>query len=142
MRRVVLDANVLISGVLSKDRPESTMGQLMRAWELRRFHLIVSPPLIEEVERNLTRLRFGGRVATADMDAFVLLLRQFAELTPLTVAVHGVATHPEDDLMLATAVSAAAEALVTGDKGLLQLGAHLGVVIVSPRAFLTSLASP
>jgi len=38
--------------VLSKDRPERTMGRIMRAWELRRFHLIISLPLIEEIERN------------------------------------------------------------------------------------------
>ncbi len=49
------------------------------------------------------------------------------------------ATHPEDDLVLATAVSAAADYLVTGDKQLQRLGGYHGVAIVSPRDFLALL---
>lgn len=136
MRRVVLDANGLISGALAKDRPESTMGRIMHAWEARVFQLIVSSPLLEEIERNLARLHFDGRVPQSDLDAFVSLLRQYAELTAVTTQITGVATHPEDDLILAAAVSARADQLVTGDKQLLKLGALQGVTIISPRAFL------
>jgi uncharacterized protein len=50
-----------------------------------------------------------------------------------------VATHPEDDLVLAAAVSAEAGYLVTGDRQLQQLGRFRGVDIVSPRAFLAIL---
>ena len=53
-----------------------------------------------------------------------------------TVRTSGVATHPEDDQILATAVSAQAEYLVTGDKKLQQLGAYQGVRVFAPRAFL------
>jgi predicted nucleic acid-binding protein len=47
-----------------------------------------------------------------------------------------VATHPEDDLVLATAISAKAEYLVSGDTKLQRLGTYEGVKIVSPREFL------
>jgi predicted nucleic acid-binding protein len=50
--------------------------------------------------------------------------------------VSGVATHREDDQILAAAVSARAEYLVTGDKQLQQLGIYQGVRVISPRAFL------
>ncbi|HEV2107585.1 MAG TPA: hypothetical protein VGR16_04930, partial [Thermomicrobiales bacterium] len=53
--------------------------------------------------------------------------------------VRGVAAHPEDDLVLAVAVSAAAAYLVTGDKQLQRIGVYHGVTIVSPRDFLTRL---
>jgi predicted nucleic acid-binding protein len=70
-------------------------------------------------------------------------LRRFLESdtvrTPITADVLGVATHPEDDLILATAVSAQADYLVTGDRHLLALGMFHGVQIVSPREFLTIL---
>ena len=59
----------------------------------------------------------------------------------MTAEVHGVATHPEDDLILATAVSAKADYLVTGDKKLRELGSYQGVSIVSPREFLDILES-
>jgi len=48
----------------------------------------------------------------------------------------GVATHPGDDQVLATAVSAQAEYLVTGDKNWQQVATYQGVRVISPRAFL------
>ena len=46
----------------------------------------------------------------------------------------------EDDLVLATAVAARADYLVTGDRYLLEIGAFRGIPIVTPRAFLDVLA--
>lgn len=51
----------------------------------------------------------------------------------------GIATHPEDDLILTTALSGGAAFLVTGDHGLLRLGSYEGVSIVTVRAFLAML---
>lgn len=64
------------------------------------------------------------------------LLHQDAQVSPITVEVSGIASHPEDDLVLATAVSAGVYRLVTGDKGLLSVGRYEGVVVYSPRDFL------
>lgn len=56
------------------------------------------------------------------------------------VSIHTpVATHPEDDLILATAVAGNAEYLVTGDRQLLALGTYEGVRIVSAAEFLAVL---
>ena len=65
-----------------------------------------------------------------------ILLEQKATSIALTREVHGVATHPEDDLILAGAWSAEAEYLVTGDAQLQKLGTFEGVKIISPRDFL------
>ena len=58
--------------------------------------------------------------------------------------VAGVATHPEDDLVLATAASAAADFLGTRDRQLLKLVSFLGVRILHPVDLLALLdpASP
>jgi predicted nucleic acid-binding protein len=56
--------------------------------------------------------------------------------TAITSPVSGVATHPEDDLILAAAVSAQADYLVTGDARLQALGSYQGVKIVTPREFV------
>ncbi|MGI8551626.1 MAG: hypothetical protein ACR2PL_12705, partial [Dehalococcoidia bacterium] len=66
----------------------------------------------------------------------LLLLQRQAIFTPLTIEVHGVATHPEDDVILATAVSAQVDYLVSGDAGLLEVRTYQGIQILSPRAFL------
>ena len=47
---------------------------------------------------------------------------------------------PKDDMVVATAVAAKADYLVTGDEKLLRLGSFHGVRIVTPRAFLDVLA--
>jgi predicted nucleic acid-binding protein len=67
------------------------------------------------------------------------LLRAEARVVPLSSVVRGVATHPEDDLILATATSGAADYLITGDSKLQQLGTFRSVTILSPRAFLERL---
>ena len=70
------------------------------------------------------------------MEAAVALLRTEAILTPITVPVVGVATHPEDDLVLATGLSAGADYLGTRDRQLLKLGTYGGMRIVSPGELL------
>jgi predicted nucleic acid-binding protein len=77
----------------------------------------------------------GAKQVAADL----ALLRRRGILVPITATVQGVATHPEDDLVLATVVSAGAHYLVTGDTKLQDLGAFEGVTILSPRAFLERL---
>jgi predicted nucleic acid-binding protein len=67
------------------------------------------------------------------------LLRSETTVTPITTPVHGIATHPEDDVILATAVSAKADYLVTGDSKLQQVGTYQEVAILSPRRFLATL---
>lgn len=139
MIEAVLDANVFASGVLGYRRPESTPGEIVRRWRTRAFTLITSEHLIAEIERTLADPFFASRIPAPESAAAVEALKRDAHLTALTVTVAGVATHPEDDLVLAAAVSAAAEYLVTGDKQLQRLGVYHGVTIVSPRDFLTRL---
>jgi hypothetical protein len=57
-------------------------------------------------------------------------------MPPITVEVRKVATHPEDDVVLATALSADAEYLATGDRKLQVLGSYRTVTILPPRAFV------
>ena len=47
----------------------------------------------------------------------------------------------DDDWGLATAIAGQAEAIVTGDGDLLELGAYEGVAILNPRQFIERLAS-
>ena len=91
------------------------------------------------MDRTFGDSYFRRRLGSEQISAAVRLLRRQAVLTDITMDVHGVATHPEDDLTLASAVSAHADYLVTGDKKLQGLCSYQGVRIVSPRAFLEML---
>ena len=115
------------------------MLRQLRSLEMNRFRHIISPHLAVEIERTLASSYFVARIP-ADVARIVLrMLRQYAVEAESVADVTGVASHPEDDLILATAVSGAADFLVTGDRDLQQLGSYRGVAIVSPREFLTLL---
>lgn len=62
------------------------------------------------------------------------------ECPPAAERVDEVSGDPADDAILASAVEAAADVLVTGDrKHLLPLGEHGGVRIMTPQALLSEL---
>ena len=71
-----------------------------------------------------------------------LLLQEEALWTPVTVPVSGVTTRPEDDHIVAAAVTAQTEYLVTGDKKLRQLGAYHRIRAVPPRTSFDLLQVP
>ena len=140
MIRAILDTNVFVSGILRYGEANSTPAELLRRWLIGSFDLVTSVAINREIERTLlTNPYFAARVERAAGRRWLQTLASFAESTAITSPVSGVASHPEDDLVLATAVSAAADFLVTGDKQLQKLGALQGVSIVSPSEFLVSI---
>jgi putative PIN family toxin of toxin-antitoxin system len=108
------------------------------------FRCLASDVIVSEVFRTLgrDRVRRKYRLDPARISEIRTFLESRPVLVPITAAVHGVASHPEDDLILATAVSAQADYLVTGDRQLLALGESQGAQIVTPRHFATILGLP
>jgi len=132
---VVIDTNVLASGFV-RSHPEAPPVQVLDAWRDRAYTLAVSEHILTELARTLNDRYFRARLTAEEIAADLALLRAETTIAPITVEVHDVATHPEDDLILATAVSAQADYLVTGDRKLQELGIYEGVAIVRPRQFL------
>lgn len=95
-----------------------------------------SEHVLDEVERALERPYFAKRVSAADRRAYVALLRREALVVTVRTKIRGVATHPEDDAVLAAALDGGAGFLITGDRALRNLGTFRGITIVSPRDFL------
>lgn len=100
----------------------------------------MSDHLLAEFERTLEEPYFAHYLTPSQRAADIALICAEAIHTPITAHVHGVATHPEDDLTLATTVSARAGYLVTGDQQLRRRGIYQGVRTVSPPEFLEDLA--
>ncbi len=137
MIRAVLDTNVLASGVLGLSRGVSTPTRLLHAWRAGRFELIVSDYIIDELRRTLGQPYFSSRVSPEEQARFLSLLVRVAERVVIRRRVTGVATHPEDDPILATALSAQADYLVTGDRSLRErIPSFRGIPLVSPAEFL------
>lgn len=133
----VLDTNVLVSAFPAHG---TVPAMLIDAWRQGAYHFVISEPILEELAETWSDPYWQARFAPTESVAAIALLRSTAIVTALTVEVTGVATHPEDDLILATAVAGAATHLVTGDRKLRAVGAFQGITILSPRAFLDRLA--
>ncbi len=133
--------NVLASGLAGLSVPTSTPGRLLRAALDRRLTLVPLHFILDELERTLRKPYFAQRHSSAETRGLVAALARNATVVRISVRVREVATHPEDDRVLATARSGGAGYLVTGDKHLLALGAFHCVEIVSPAQFLGSLAA-
>jgi putative PIN family toxin of toxin-antitoxin system len=133
----VLDSNVLLSGFLGE---RSVTGHLLLGWLVGDFELVISEEIFAEVARNLVRPYFRRRLTLPQIAQDLTLLATEARLTPITTSLHGIASHPEDDRILETAVSAQVDYLVTGDRQLRRIGTYQGVQIVSPREFLDVLS--
>jgi putative PIN family toxin of toxin-antitoxin system len=139
--RAVLDTNVLVSAILV---PSGIPARILLAAFAVVFSCFASEAIVGEVLTTLARERVQRkyRLDPARVSQVRDFLVSRPVLVPITASVQGVASHPEDDLILATAVSARADYLVTGDRQLLALGAYQGVQIVSPRDFLAILDLP
>ncbi|OGH29342.1 MAG: putative toxin-antitoxin system toxin component, PIN family [Candidatus Levybacteria bacterium RIFCSPHIGHO2_12_FULL_37_12] len=132
MISAVLDTNILASGAI---KPSSIPGQILKQWRDGKFELIISQHILSELEETLNKSYFRNILKTQDVDDLLELLISDASLTLIITKVAGVATHPEDDLVLATAESGKASFVVTGDHGLQNLKQFKDIKIVSPSTF-------
>lgn len=134
MIHAVLDTNVIVAALLVR---LGLPWRILDAADASIFLCFTSDAINAEVFRTLGRQRVRRKysLAATELERLRRFLESDGVLVPITVTVQGVATHPEDDLILATAVSAQAEYLVTGDRQLLALGQFNGVQIVTPRDF-------
>ena len=132
MSRVVLDTNVLVSAVRAE---RGALAIIREGWLTGRFQVYVSEPLLAEVERTLAKPYFATRRGPDRTQRFLTLLQRATVLQPITERVVGVATHAEDDWILATAHNAHAQFLVTGDKALQSLGTFQATRILDPASF-------
>jgi putative PIN family toxin of toxin-antitoxin system len=135
---VTADANLLASGALQL-HPDAAPAQFVNAWRSGRFSLVLSDHLLTEVSNSLAKRYFVQRLGDNERTAFRRLLEREATITPITVTVSGIATHPEDDLVLATALSGGAQFVVTGDHKLVRLKAYQGLILMSVHEFLATL---
>lgn len=131
--RAVLDVNVLVSALLSRD---GAPARILAEWIKGGFDLIVSPKLLAELERVLEYPKIRKRVEAEDARELIELLALWAIVAddPDASSVHH--TDPKDDYLIALARAEGA-ILVTGDRRLLDLGEKLP--IHPPRAFLDEL---
>lgn len=134
--RVVVDANVLVSAVISQAGPPRAIVQ---AWVEPRFELIASPALLDELGDVLARPRFRRWVSIEVAPEFVDGLADDAVIVDDPPA-PGLSPDPDDDYLITLARATAADYLVSGDRHLLDLP-DPDPPVLTPRQFLDLLGA-
>lgn len=137
--RLVLDTNVVVAGLLWNGPPRRLIDWAIKG---EAVELYSSAVLLDELARTLGSPKFTARIAAfgTSIDALVLLYTALVSLVMPSRVLRVVTHDADDDHVIAAAVAARAELIVTGDrKHLLPLGSHQGVAIVTPREVIDRL---
>ena len=132
--RVVLDVNVWISALLWGGVPD----RVVLLAEAGQIVVFASEALFSEFETTLRRPKFEQKVQSLDTTVEEILreVRSLLEwCEPIAIDVPQL-RDPKDLIIIATAVGADAEVLVTGDRDLLILNEFEGIPILTPQQFL------
>lgn len=132
--RVVLDTNVLISGIFFAGAP----AKILNAWRNGRFVLFLSPEILDEYRRVAGELTI--RFPAVDIAPVLDLVALHARVVAAPPLKAPLCRDRDDDKFLACAAACGA-VLVSGDKDLLALAGSSDVEIITPRALVTRLAS-
>lgn len=121
--RLVLDTNVLVSGLLFQGGPPS---RLVKAWRSGAFDLVLSDFVIDELTRTWAHLAPRLRASPNDLADFIDTMGVRAEFLHIDSAMLAQAStaglrDPNDLPVLALLIGSGADHLVTGDKDLLAL---------------------
>jgi len=132
--RAALDTNVVVSALIWGGTPfalfeAATAGDLL---------LYTSPALLEELRDVLTRSHLASRLEsrrTSIEQALALYATLATTVEPATI-LRIVANDSDDDEVIAAAIEAKADIIVSGDRHLLALGQHMGIRLMKPAEAL------
>ena len=137
MLKITVDTNVIISALLKSD----SVPARVVSYVLDECQLCISRYILDELEDVLKRPKVK-RVLGWNKERIQIYLAGIEEASILIVdppVLKVITQDPYDDNILACAVAAQVDYLVSGDGHLKRLGSYEGIQIVSPSEFLNIL---
>ncbi len=136
--RVIPDTNVIVSGLLWRGNPR----HILDAARDGIISLYTSPVLLAELEIVLRRPKLAKRLEAANVTVQELVdgfsaLATVIDAEPIAPVI---IRDPDDDAVLACALAAEGEAIVSGDDDLLSLKYHQAIRILTATELLAELS--
>jgi uncharacterized protein len=133
--RVVLDTNVLVSGLLWHGAPHELVERV-------RAGSLTSAALLTEFDRVVRRRKFRTILTRARIEPHSMLreLSRLAEIVDASAPAAQISRDPDDDLVLAVAAASRVDLIVSGDGDLLALRDFQGIRIVDPASAVQLIA--
>ena len=132
--RLVVDTNVLVSALLWQGTP----GRLIERIGDQELHLFTSRALFDELDSVLHRKKLAKSVAATGLSADTMLanVRKLATLVTTRQLTAQISRDADDDAVLACALAARADLIVSGDDDLLVLGHFENIPIITANQAL------
>ena len=127
--RLVLDTNVVLSGLLWRGTPYQLLTHIKQT---RTLQLVSSPVILEELADVLTRQQCIKRLSAIGLNG-AQVLADYLQVVELVepVSIPPTSRDPDDDAILACALAAHADLIVSGDADLLVLKQFLDIPIMT-----------
>lgn len=133
--RAVVDTNLFISGLFGKDTLSATLQDL---WVHREFELVTSIEILREISRVLQypRIRERFHPREENIRRFFKLIFRKAIITKDLYSTDRITDDPSDNIILACAMEAKADFIVSRDPHLRNLKHFHGIKILDVKAFV------
>jgi len=133
--RVVIDTNVLISGIFFSGLP----AKILDHWKKRAFLSVISEPIIIEYVRVAEEIsRKFPLIKIAEILDLFILNSEIVDTNGIEIKE---CEDPDDDKFLECAIAGGCQIIVSGDKYLLNIAKYQEVKILKPRNFLDQYVS-
>lgn len=125
--KVVIDTNVLISGIFWQGIPR----QILNLWLEGKIEIVITQEIFQEYLKIIQEIDSNKKI----LQNWTLLISEKSTIISDTVIVK-LCRDPKDDQFINCALLGKVDYLISGDKDLLELKTNL-IEIVNPKAFLT-----
>jgi len=133
MQRVVLDTNVILSGLKSK---RGASFKLLTLLGTGKFEIAISVPLIIEYEDVLLRKKKELGLTKKEIQYFLDYICQIGHKQSIFFLWRPKLSDPKDELVLEVTVAAGSETIITFNKKHFKQSEEFGVSVLTPKEFL------
>jgi putative PIN family toxin of toxin-antitoxin system len=127
--RIVIDTNVVISGIFWKGNP----NRILRAWFKDKFDVLISPGILIEYEKVIKRMESG--LSAEEIQKWIEIIVNHSIIIEAPLILKVVDVDPDDNKFIECAVFGDADYIISGDRHLLNLNEYEQIKILSPSQF-------
>lgn len=132
---VILDTNIWVSRLLWGGPP----GRILDLAGAKQIRVSISALQLEEIDRTLAKPKLQPKLNQLSTSSATIIkaIRAISQTVPAAPVTLETLRDPDDAIILAVAIAADADVIITGDRDLLILTEFSGIPILTPQTFLT-----
>jgi len=130
LKKIVLDTNVFISGVLFNGNCRIILNEVIEG----KLKLFISEKILIEVADVLSRKKFD--FPPEIIRHIITEIEQISEFVSPKIEHKIISKDPDDNMIIDCAVESTADYIISGDNHLLEIKSYKNIKIISPRDFL------